>query len=74
MTSRVRTSQAKINSKDSYAGSHQEGLTEEKIYGNMFVFNFVGHDATANSLALGIFLLATRPDIQDWITHEIVPD
>lgn len=66
MTSLVRASVADINQKkDIYIGPHQEGLTEEEIYGNMFVFNFAGHDATANSLALGISLLATRPDIQD---------
>lgn len=72
MTSLVRASQANIDQKkNSYTGSHQEGLTEEEIYGNIFVFNFAGHDATANSLALGISLLATRPDIQDWIADEI---
>lgn len=54
MTSLVRASQVNMNQKkDSYTGSHQEGLTEEEIYGNIFVFNFAGHDATANSLALG---------------------
>ena len=52
-------------------GSHQDGLTEEEVYGNVFVFNFAGHDATANSLAIGICLLATRPDIQDWLSEEI---
>lgn len=72
MTSLVRASQANLNQKeDGNAGSHQEGLTEEEIYGNIFVFNFAGHDATANSLALGISLMATRPDIQDWIAEEI---
>lgn len=72
MTSLVRASQANFTKKeDGHAGSHQDGLTEEEIYGNIFVFNFAGHDATANSLALGISLLATRPDIQDWIAYEI---
>lgn len=72
MTSLVRASQANFDKKkDTHIGSHQEGLTEEEIYGNIFVFNFAGHDATANSLALGISLLATRPDIQDWIADEI---
>lgn len=72
MTSLVRASQATLSqTKDSYSGPHQEGLTEEEIYGNIFVFNFAGHDATANSLALGISLLATRPDVQDWIADEI---
>ena len=72
LTSLVRASQANTNSKeDGSVGFNQEGLTEEEIYGNIFVFNFAGHDATANSLALGISLLATRPDVQDWITEEI---
>lgn len=70
MTSLVRASQANVNQKGSTTGPHQEGLTEE-VYGNLFVFNFAGHDATANSLAIGICLLATRPDIQDWIAEEI---
>lgn len=72
MTSLVRASQVNISQKeDGSAGFNQEGLTEEEIYGNIFVFNFAGHDATANSLVLGIALLATRPDVQDWIAEEI---
>ena len=71
MTSLVRASQANVDQKESTNGSPQVGLTEEEVYGNVFVFNFAGHDATANSLAIGICLLATRPDIQDWISEEI---
>ena len=71
MTSLVRASQTSVDQKASTMGSHQDGLTEEEVYGNVFVFNFAGHDATANSLAKGIYLLATRPDIQDWISEEI---
>ncbi|KAL9599128.1 MAG: hypothetical protein Q9179_003657 [Wetmoreana sp. 5 TL-2023] len=71
MSSLVRASQANIDRKGSTTGTHREGLTEEEVYGNVFVYNFAGHDATANSLAIGICLLATRPDIQDWIAEEI---
>ena len=71
MYSLVRASQANVDHIGSTRGSHQENLTEEEVYGNVFVFNFAGHDATANSLAIGICLLATRPDIQDWIAEEI---
>ena len=71
MTSLVRASQANVDQRGSTTGSHQEDLTEEEVYGNVFVFNFAGHDATANSLAIGICCLATRPDIQDWIAEEI---
>jgi len=48
----------------------QGGLTEEAIYGNIFLFNFAGHDTTAHTLAFAIVLLATRPDVQDWISEE----
>ncbi|KAH8647610.1 putative cytochrome P450 [Tricladium varicosporioides] len=47
------------------------GLTESEIYGNIFVFNFAGHDTTSHTLTFAIFLLATEPSIQDWITEEI---
>lgn len=65
MTSLVRASQANVDQRGSTTGSHQEGLTEDEVYGNVFVFNFAGQDATA------ICLLATRPNIQDWIAEEI---
>ncbi|KAL8865093.1 MAG: hypothetical protein Q9174_007074 [Haloplaca sp. 1 TL-2023] len=72
MTSLVRASRANgVDQHGSMNGAHQEGLTEEEVYGNVFVFNFAGHDATANSLAIGICLMATRPDVQDWIAEEI---
>ena len=71
MTSLVRASQTNAGHKGSTTRSHQKGLTEEKTYGNIFVFNFVRHDATTNSLAIGTCLLATRPNIQDWIAEEI---
>ncbi|KAL8792680.1 MAG: hypothetical protein Q9195_004740 [Heterodermia aff. obscurata] len=71
MTSLVRASLTNADQKRSATASYQEGLTEEEVYGNVFVFNFAGHDATANTLAIGICLLATRPDIQEWIAEEI---
>ncbi|KAL9023550.1 MAG: hypothetical protein Q9196_007135, partial [Gyalolechia fulgens] len=71
MTSLVRASLASVDQKPGTTASHQEGLTEEEVYGNVFVFNFAGHDATANSIAIGVCLLATRPDVQDWIAEEI---
>ncbi|KAL8780127.1 MAG: hypothetical protein Q9213_006611 [Squamulea squamosa] len=72
MTFLVRASLANVDQKGGGTPAvHQEGLTEEEVYGNVFVFNFAGHDATANSLAIGICLLATRPDVQDWIAEEI---
>ena len=71
VTSLVRASQANVDQKGDSMGIKQEGLTEEEVCGNVFVFNFAGHDATINSLTIDICLLATRPDVQEWITAEI---
>ena len=48
-----------------------DGLSESEIYGNLFVFSFAGHDTTANTLAITMFLLATSQEIQDWIAEEL---
>jgi cytochrome P450 len=78
MTSLVRASQAVAEQDSNTVFKNQDrsqlaqgGLTEQEIYGNIFVFNFAGRDTTANTLAFGIALIATRPDVQDWIAEEI---
>ena len=62
MTSLVRASQE---------SNGTGGLTESEIYGNMFVFNFAGHDTTAHTFAFAIVLLATQPSVQDWLSAEL---
>jgi cytochrome P450 len=47
------------------------GLIEAEIYGNMFVFNFAGHDTTAHTLTFIFYFLATAPDVQEWLGEEI---
>jgi cytochrome P450 len=50
------------------------GLTEQseqEIYGNIFVYNFAGHDTTALTLCCAIHLLAAFLDVQDWMAEEI---
>ncbi|KAL8853566.1 MAG: hypothetical protein Q9221_001552 [Calogaya cf. arnoldii] len=46
-------------------------LSTDEILGNIFVFNFAGHDTTSISLAYAVFLLVAHPGIQDWISEEI---
>ena len=46
-------------------------LTEEEILGNIFVFNFAGHDTTAISLSYAMLLLVACPDVQDWVHEEL---
>ena len=78
MTSLVRASQAVTELEADAIDKDREGpqlsqvgLTEQEIYGNIFLFNFAGHDTTANALAFGIILIATRLDVQDWIAEEM---
>jgi hypothetical protein len=57
-------------------GSKPKGLSVEEIFGDIFVMNFAGHDTTANTPAFAMGLLASEPDVQDWVAqelHEVVP-
>ena len=47
------------------------GLTEDEVYGNIFVYNFAGHDTMAITLNWALYLLAARPEVQNWISEEI---
>ncbi|KAI0153338.1 cytochrome P450 [Xylariaceae sp. FL1272] len=59
----------------------RESLTDEEIYGNLFIWNLAGHDTTANTLAWyvltfchtpdAIMLLSINPEVQDWIGEEV---
>ncbi|KAH8704634.1 cytochrome P450 [Phaeosphaeriaceae sp. PMI808] len=49
----------------------EDGLSESEVYGNIFVFNFAGHDTTAHTFAFTVYLLATDPKIQDWVSEEL---
>ncbi|KAK7928344.1 hypothetical protein PG985_005342 [Apiospora marii] len=46
-------------------------LTERELYGNMFLFNFAGHDTTTHSLVFGLMHLAINPEVQEWISEEV---
>ncbi|KAI6088569.1 cytochrome P450 [Hypoxylon rubiginosum] len=64
MTLLVRASQEAV-------AEGSQGLTESEIYGNMFTFNFAGHDTTAHSSTFALYFLAANPDVQEWISEEI---
>lgn len=67
MTLLIRASQEAAEEEGDAGG----GLTESEIYGNMFTFNFAGHDTTAHSSTFALYFLAAHPDIQEWIGEEI---
>ncbi|GME56887.1 uncharacterized protein K452DRAFT_130448 [Neofusicoccum parvum] len=52
-------------------GKPRASLSHEEIFGNMFVFNFAGHDSTVHSLTYAFYLLAAHSEVQDWINEEI---
>ncbi len=62
----IRASESSKNdSKD------RNGLTDDEIYGNLFIYNLAGHDTTANTLAYAVALLATDSKWQEWVGEEI---
>jgi hypothetical protein len=46
-------------------------LTDDELYGNLFIFNMAGHETTSSSLSYAIPLLAIYPDIQEWVRKEV---
>lgn len=64
MRSMIRTSQT--DAKESGGG-----MTEAEIYGNIFVFNFAGHNTAAHIFTFAIYFLAASPHIQDWLSDDI---
>ena len=46
-------------------------LTTDEILGNIFVYNFAGHDTTAIPLAYSMLLLVAHPEVQDWMAEEL---
>ena len=52
-------------------GKSIEPLTEAEILGNIFVFNFAGHDTTAISTTYAMLLMVSHPQVQDWIHEEL---
>ena len=59
------------NTKDVNRDNTLKPLTEAEILGNIFVFNFAGHDTTAISMAYGMLLIAAHPLVQDWVHEEL---
>lgn len=46
-------------------------LSDEEIYGNLFVYNIAGHDTTAGTMNYAIAMLAAEPKWQEWLAEEI---
>lgn len=53
-------------------GGAKGGLSDNELYGNLFTFNFAGHETTAGSVSYGLHLLATYPQVQEWAREEVL--
>lgn len=74
MENLVRASNVPENEKpttNKKAPNEMRPLSVSEILGNVFVFNFAGHDTTAISLAYSTLLLVAHPSVQDWICEEL---
>ncbi|KAA8900014.1 cytochrome P450 [Sphaerosporella brunnea] len=48
-----------------------EGLTDQEIMGNLFVFTVAGHETTAQSMYFAMVTMALMPEVQDWVREEV---
>lgn len=49
----------------------RNSLTDEEIFGNLFIYNLAGHETTANTLAYAVALMSINRGVQDWIGEEL---
>ncbi|CZR54671.1 related to cytochrome P450 3A7 [Phialocephala subalpina] len=59
-----------VRASEAEAGG-RNGLSNEEIYGNLFIYNLAGHDTTAHTLGYAITLMATDRKLQAWIREEL---
>ncbi|KAG9589469.1 putative cytochrome P450, partial [Aureobasidium melanogenum] len=46
-------------------------LTEDELYGNLFVFNLAGYETTASALSFALPYIAAYPEVQQWMMEEV---
>ena len=70
MSALVRASEEAQKTEDE-SGSRRVGLSDDEIFGNIFIYNLAGHESTANTIAASLVLLAAHPECQEWLAEEI---
>lgn len=70
MSALVRASEEARRTQDE-SGSRHLGLSDEEIFGNIFIFNLAGHESTANTISASLVLLAAHPEYQEWLAEEL---
>lgn len=52
-------------------GKERYSLSEDEIYGNLFIWNLAGHDTTATTLTYAFTILSVHREVQEWIAQEV---
>lgn len=66
MSALFRASEAEAQSSQG-----RNGLSDDEIFGNLFIYNLAGHDTTAMTAVYATVLLSTNAHWQSWIREEI---
>ena len=51
--------------------STNKGLTDNEIYGNIFMYSFAGHESTSHAISYAIYLFAAFPDWHEWVIERV---
>lgn len=61
-----------VRSADADKEQHgRSSMTDEEIYGNLFIYNMAGHETVAGALHHSIIYMSAYPDLQDWVSEEV---
>ncbi|KAL6250068.1 hypothetical protein RBB50_002369 [Rhinocladiella similis] len=52
-------------------GGRSTHLTDEELFGNLFLFNVAGYETTSNAITYTIPYLAANRGVQDWVGQEV---
>ncbi|KAG9910993.1 putative cytochrome P450, partial [Aureobasidium melanogenum] len=62
---------AKSETSDEPVQGRPKYLTEEELWGNLFVFNLAGFETTASALSFALPYIAAYPETQQWMKEEV---
>jgi cytochrome P450 len=61
-----------VRSADADKEQHgRSSMTDEEIYGNLFIYNMAGHETVAGALHHSIIYMSAYPELQDWVSEEV---
>lgn len=67
----IRSSEEGTAGEASKTGKAGSVLSDDEVYGTLFIYNLAGHDTTAGALNYAVALMAARPKWQEWLAEEI---